>query len=232
MAEMAEAGFWERVSLTTRWGAYVSAVEKRAILRGHASAQPTGLALEIGCESGRWSQLLSALGWRMTCIDIDPRALDLCQRRLPHATCLLARCSDSSIPCQAKSQNLAVCIEVAPVIHSPWFLPEAQRVLAQHGVLVGINWNRTSWRGCVDRVRRQSGGGSREDYYRRAYRTYRAELAGAGFEVLHEEGYCWSPFPRTSNSRLISVFVRAERMLGLHRWIALSPWIAFVARKR
>ena len=58
-----------------------------------------------------------------------------------------------------------------------------------------------------------------------------ALLAGAGFEVLHEEGYCWSPFARTSNSPLVPVFVQAERMLGLHRWIALSPWIAFVARK-
>ena len=68
---------WERVA-TTRWGAYVSDVEKRAILRGHHLAGTPRTALEIGCEGGRWSKMLNDLGWQMICADINSEALAVC----------------------------------------------------------------------------------------------------------------------------------------------------------
>src|SRR5262245_19822301 len=61
---------WERVA-NRRWGAYTSEIAKQAILRSHhIIGQPT-VALEIGCEGGRWSELLTGLGWKMICVDTD-----------------------------------------------------------------------------------------------------------------------------------------------------------------
>jgi hypothetical protein len=70
------------------------------------------------------------------------------------------------------------------------------------------------------------------DYYRSAYVTFRNELRKHGFCLLHEEGLCWFPFRRSSNSVLVPAFTAAERYLGLSKLVSLSPWVMFVAQKR
>src|SRR5262245_28141101 len=75
----AEVTKWEQVA-TTKWGAYVSDVERRAILYGHQVAGEPRRAFEIGCEGGRWSKMLSDFGWQMICSDINSQALAICQQ--------------------------------------------------------------------------------------------------------------------------------------------------------
>ena len=53
-----------------------------------------------------------------------------------------------------------------------------------------------------------------------------------GFRIHHEEGYCWFPFRRASNSALVPYAVRVERGLGLGKLASVSPWVAFVAKKQ
>ncbi|MGA2656442.1 MAG: methyltransferase domain-containing protein [Verrucomicrobiota bacterium] len=220
---------WEKVA-TTRWGSYITESENRVIQRSVALAGRPSEALEIGCGNGRWSRGLADAGWKMTCIDVDRRTLDICRRRVPGANCILASPSDRTIPCERGSLALVVCIEVGPVVQSGWFLPEAFRVLRERGVLVGVCWNLASWRGLLVRLkywlRRHSDG-----FYSRVYPQWRRELLKTGFRLVHEEGLCWAPFVRASNSPLVPLFVRCERILGLHRLPAISPWIAFIAKK-
>src|SRR5579863_6124598 len=80
--------YWE-VAAQSLWGSYISEMEKEAILRAHELAGTPARAVEIGCEGGRRSKLLSDLGWRMTCTDVDAKALKLCQLRLPEAACIV-----------------------------------------------------------------------------------------------------------------------------------------------
>jgi SAM-dependent methyltransferase len=221
---------WEQVAATT-WGSYISDLEREAVLKAHHLAGPPTCALEIGCEGGRWSQVLAKLGWQMICVDVNPRALEICREKIPAATCILADPKGSTIRCDPSSVGLLLCIEVAPVIQSDWFLPEASRVVRQGGLLAGVFWNRASWRGLATRLRYCFGRREPADFYKRSYPAWKRELFQSNFRLIHEEGFCWGPFSRESNSRAVRAFVRMERLLGLHALPQVSPWIIFIAQK-
>jgi hypothetical protein len=69
------------------------------------------------------------------------------------------------------------------------------------------------------------------DFYKLPYAPWRAKLIEAGFQLVHEEGFCWGPFGRASDSFLVPFFVNLERALQLNRAVGLSPWIAFIAKR-
>ena len=145
--------FWEKVTCT-RWGAYVTGIEKEAILKAHDLSETPAAALEIGAEGGRWSALLTGLGWRMTCTDINEKALAICKKRIPSANCILVRPDGTTLPCESESVRLLLCIEVPPVVQADWFVREACRVLQNDGLIVGVFLNRLSLRGFYVHTRR------------------------------------------------------------------------------
>lgn len=223
------ASYWEKVARNT-WGSYVTDVERRAILTAHARAPKAGTALEVGCEAGRWSVLLSQKGRKMVCTDVDPEALRTCRERLPEAECILVGSDDRTLPCASNSVGMVLCVEVPPVINSAWFLSEAHRVLVDGGLIVGVFWNLASPRGSVAALKAALTR-NRYDPYKTMYASWRRGVRTKGFRVVSEEGFCWFPFRRTSNSRLARVFAQIEDRLGLRRLPAVSPWIAFVVEK-
>ena len=143
--------YWEQVA-ETRWGAYITEIERRAIEFASSIARPIEKAVEIGCEGGRWSKLLSDLGWGMTCIDVDEKVLQVCRERIPEAVCLLSLPEATSIPCETTSLRLALCVEVRPVMRSSWFFEEITRVLLPGGLVVGVVWNNRSLRGVCSHI--------------------------------------------------------------------------------
>lgn len=224
--------YWDKVA-ETRWGRYVIEVERDVILRAHSLVGHHDRAVDVGCGSGRWSKILSGLGWTMTCIDVDPPSLEVCKLNVPAAECTLANPNDTAIPCETNSASMALCIEVAPVLESAWFVPELKRVLKDSGVFVGVHVNRRSWRGLAVRLKYLlSPCPSSSIYYLGSYAAWKKNLLQSGFEMVHEEGFCWSPFQRSSNFVLVPIFTRLERLLHLHRLVSISPWIVFVARKK
>ncbi len=226
--------YWERIS-ECRWGQYVSEIEHRAILTAHNMLGKPSQALEVGCEGGRWSHLLSTLGWQLTCTDVSDRALEVCKQRIPAAKCVLVHPGDKILPCDTKAVDLLLCIEVTAVAEAEWFLPEAARVLRPGGLLVSMITNRTSARGfayramtAFDHDRKEFSGES--GIYSKSYRSMERRLNYAGFEVVYREGMCWLPFSRESNSPLVPVLTSMERTLGLRKLPALSPWVMSVSK--
>lgn len=65
--------FWERVNVTTRWGRYLTSVERSAVLRAASMADAPGTSLEVGCDGGRWSSLLASKGSVLTFV-VTPSA--------------------------------------------------------------------------------------------------------------------------------------------------------------
>jgi SAM-dependent methyltransferase len=224
-----ELSFWERVALT-RWGKYVTRLEERMILRTESSITEPRRVLDFGCGEGRWTKLLTERGWQAICTDLDWKALAKCQKRNPSAQCILARGSETSLPVVSGSLGMILCIEVRGVLQSAWFVPETLRALSPGGVLCGVFHNRMSPRGflrsCLDRRSRLP------SFYLMAYNRWRNNLLRQGFEIVHEEGLCWFPFSRYSDSWLVPICVSLERAAQLHRLPKLSPWVAFAARKR
>ena len=223
---------WDRLASETSWGRYLSDVERQVILQGANLAHKPGRGIDLGCGSGRWSQMLASRGWKMTCVDANPHALSLCRRNVPQATHILTSTEDRSIPAADGSAQLALCIEVVPLIESTWFLPEVRRVLASRGHFVGVYINGRSLRGMVWRLKqRWQQDTVTTQFYQTSYADWRKRFLGLGFEMLHEESCCWAPFPRDSNSPFVPTAAKMERALGLHRILTWSPWIIFIARK-
>ena len=203
---------WESVA-TTRWGRYTSEIVEEAIWTACLMAGEPGSALEVGCEGGRWSRLLRNVGWDMTCTDVDPTVLSVCQRRVPSANCVLVSPESTTLPCDADKVKLLLCLEVFPVMDSPWFATEASRVLLDQGVLVGVTLNRTSLRGLFVRIKQYLKG--EPEFYNSSYAEWRRRMRAAGFHITLERGYCWFPFTRASNSVLAPFFICLERLFGL-----------------
>jgi SAM-dependent methyltransferase len=222
--------YWDKVNYA-KWGQYLLRIERASILKAHALAGRPATAIDIGCGSGNWSELLSTLGWQLVCIDVDQQSLDTCKIRTPGAACILADPSANVITAESNSARLLLCVEVE-IILQDWFQAEVLRVLADGGIFVGVCWNRSSLRGLAWRLKHfPKNAHSKPAYYQLQYASWRSKLVRAGFEFLHEEGFCWPPFQRSSNSFLIPAFAKMERLLLLNRWIRCSPWIAFIARK-
>jgi SAM-dependent methyltransferase len=220
--------YWERVA-ETKWGGYISRIEHKWILHAAKMFSERGVFLEVGCEGGRWSEMLSRLGWRAVCTDINPKSLELCQARVPDARCHLAGEDDNRLPCDDNSLELVLCVEVVPVILSDWFLPEAYRVLRKNGIVVGVFNNRRSLRGwLMHQINYRRG---KFDWYAGDYLKWKQQAAAHGFRVISQEGLCWFPFGRGSNSAFVSFFTGLEKSLGLRKMVNISPWVVFLLQK-
>lgn len=224
---------WENIGTKSRFGRYSSEIERRAILKANTLVTRPATAFEIGCEGGRWSKLLSDFGWRLICTDIDQHALAICKERIPTATCVRVSPDETKFPCNTESIALLLCIQVWPVIPADWFIDEAFRVLQKGGLIVGVVMNRSSWRGLLYhyvtplRVR----GSGQWYWFPFPYTAWRKEFCERGFTMVHEEGFGWPPFRRSSDSPLVPVAARIERYLGLRKLVSISPLIVFIARK-
>ena len=56
-------------------------------------------------------------------------------------------------------------------------------------------------------------------------------LQTSGFEILERRGFQWCLAPTGSDSRLVTLSAGIEKTLGLHRWLAQSPWLLYACRK-
>ena len=226
---MVDYEHYDRLAETT-WGRYLTEVERKAILEAHQMCDTPTVALDVGASGGRWSELLSELGWKIISTEINPTSLDHCRIRVPQAACILANPNDTTLPCETESVGLILCIEVFAVMPTSWFTSEASRILKPCGLIVGVFNNKLSWRGYMKHI--VSKMRNKFDYYSVPYYWWKKELRRAGFRTLFEEGLCWFPFSRSSNSRLVELFTRVEYWVGLRRLPLLSPWIVFVAQKK
>jgi SAM-dependent methyltransferase len=220
--------YWEKAA-RTKWGSYITRIERRALREATELARNPGVAVDIGCDGGRWSLELAPRGWKLICADVAQGPLRLCRNRLPSACCIFSDALASGFPCASESVDLLICMEVPGLTHAQPFVDEAFRVLKKRGVLVGTFLNRRSIRGELGHVLKSLR--KTWDYYPRAYAPWKRDLGKKGFRVLHQEGICWFPFRRQSNSSLVPFFTGIEKTLGLRKLAFASPWIVFVAQK-
>lgn len=213
----------------TRWGRYLTTIERDIILEAEKSCGTPTTALDVGAAGGRWSALLAGRGWDIACTDVNSYSLELVRENVPQAKRMLVDPRDTTLPCGDDSVGMLLCIEVFHVVSKAWFISEAARIVKPNGLVVAVFANKYSWRGYAHHMRALALG--RFDYYSTPYAPWRRAFRGAGFRMLREEGLCWFPFSRSSDSPLVPTCTSIESRIGLRRLPAISPWIVFVARK-
>lgn len=222
-----------------RWPRYLHAVEGEAIAFGDKSSCSTYWfwdslnALDIGCGSGQWTKLLLEDGWKVIAYDTDSVSVEICRFANPEAKCCSINPESNWIPAFGDLIDLALCIEVPGVMDANWFAPELHRVLKSGGVFVGVHFNRNSWRGLAEFVRRffDPKLTAYPAFYQKSYRDWRTAFCSHGFEIIRETGFAWGPFKRDSDSPLVGLFAKLERALGLSKLVRFSPWVITIARK-
>lgn len=219
---------WEKIA-GYAWSRYITEFETRAIGIGKQLAGAPGVALDVGCGGGRWSQILHDDGWRLVCTDVSPDAIAHVKALFPDARCELTNPDATKLPCDTASIQLVTCMEVFQVSGQDWFADEVLRVLEPGGTLVSVFNNRSSLRGLFGRIKHRL---NLRDYdpYHRSWDDWQAALSLRGLRIVHAEGLCWFPFSRLSNSPLTPAVARIERTLGLTRLVRWSPWIVYVAK--
>jgi SAM-dependent methyltransferase len=224
---------WEQLMAQTRYGRYADGLESKMIRHVLNRCPASGVLLDVGCEGGRWSKVFADRGWQITATDVDARALQICQSRIPSAHCVLCDPSNHRLPAGDQSIDVALCIEVGPVIHRDWAISEFARILKPGGRLIGVCWNRSSWRGFLYHNARalRSSGSNALVGYPIAYKNFRRQMMEHGFQFEKELGYAWVPFRRTSNSMLINLWAAFERFSGLQHFVSMAPMVAFVSQK-
>jgi SAM-dependent methyltransferase len=232
-AERSSGLVWERLMTETRYGRYADRVEASMIEHLLSWASAPGVLLDVGCEGGRWSKVFADRGWQIIATDVDLKSLEACKARIPQAQCVVADSSGDRLPAKDQSIDVALCIEVAPVIHSSWAANEFARVLKPGARLAGVCWNRASWRGFFyhHAPSLRSTGSHPLIGFPIRYIDFRKQMIGCGFSFERELGYAWGPFRRTSNSRLVTLSGAFERLSGLQHLISVAPMVSFVCRK-
>lgn len=205
--------YWERIGSTCRWGRYMSAREEEEILTAAAEFQP-GLALEAGCDGGRWCAMLADRGWSVAGTDVNSSALSVARRRVSRGSFLEVR--GGGLPAAAGSVRLLLAIQVPAVAHADWFADEASRVLEPAGALVFSINNRSSWRALKPNAPGE---------YVESYASFRQRLRERGLVVERARGAAWFPFRRTSDSPLVATAARVEATLGLSALRRVSPLV-------
>lgn len=220
-----ESEHYETIAVQRSWGRHVAAIERGLVDQAAAMCSGPGSMLDIGCESGRWAFRFHESGWKIWATEVRPETLAMARDRMPHAQLLLVEPDLAELPIPEDEIDLAVCMEVAPVVNAAWFPSELARVLRPGGVVAGTVWNKSSYRGIGAGLR--NGGRS---WYAHDYRRWRSTMRDAGFSLRHEEGLYWAPFSRGSDSRLVATAAWVESRLQLRRLVPWSPWVGFVAQ--
>jgi ubiquinone/menaquinone biosynthesis C-methylase UbiE len=226
-----EMTYWEIIA-KTKWGSYVYEVEKEVVIRANTMSNRRTTLLDLGTGGGRWAQLLSNMGWTdIICIDVNPQDLNICHKRIPDALCVLTDPGARAIPAKSESVEFLLCIEVPTVINSEWFIEESFRVLRSGGLLLATLHNKFSYRTLLHRIGAFRSPSMRNSYYKLSYNKFRRNLFQTGFKVIHQKGFCWPPFSRTSDSKLVPSFIKIEKHLGLKNVPKVSPWVIVIAQK-
>jgi SAM-dependent methyltransferase len=202
-------------------------MELAAIEEGIYRAGEPGVALDIGCDGGRWSKLIAGLGWKIIATDVNSAAVDLCHQRIPDAHCIRVDPTNRVLPVESNAVKLVLMIEVFEIMHDEWLLAEVSRVLLPGGIMIATCPNRCSWRGLYSRFK-----GDADFWYKDSYKHWVARLRGNNLEIIKSVGFTWPPFRRNSDSKLVPLAIRLEKHLGLSHLTSLSPWVLALARKR
>ncbi len=204
---------WERAA-KTRMGRYLTQVETSFIADCVEFAE-NDLILDIGAEAGRFSIWATKKNARVVSLDIDLHGLRRLKSKNRDADVILA--DARYVPLKDKILDVVFMVEVLDYIPElETALANCSRALKNRGSIILTFGNKRSLKARIRKLRGKS--------YLHSYLKIMQSLARFG-GVLRASGYNWLPFGRTSDSSLIPLLAKIERLLGLRKFHVVSPWV-------
>jgi len=183
----------------------------------------TNKILDMGGGSGRIALPLINDGFsNYTLIDLDNDAIQLCQQKgISNAICTRIESFNQT------GFDIVLAIELFIITSPDDVLKQANKKLCDGGILIFTGTNKSSWRYWLHNQRRKT----TKNLGEYTLVEYQQLIANNGFSIMRIEGYNWMPFRVNSDTVLIRVFARIERMFFLRYWLKQSPYLLFACTK-
>jgi ubiquinone/menaquinone biosynthesis C-methylase UbiE len=211
---------WEKAS-ETHMGKYLTQVESRFIMNS-IDFSKVNTIMDVGAESGRFSQLSKAASTETISLDINSYGLKRLKLKTKNIDAIQADARKT--PIEDQTFDAIFMIEVLDYIPElDEALAECHRTLKPDASLILSFGNKSSLKAKL----REIGGKS----YQHSYGKVTKALVEAGFSIKKKTGYNWLLFGRMSENRMIPILAKMERLFGLRRIPSLSPWVVIHAKK-
>lgn len=209
---------WEKAA-KTRMGQYLTHVETDFI-SSFVDAS-SGLIVDVGAETGRFSLPAANKDITVVSIDIDQQSLRRLNHKHKNIDVILA--DARKIPLTAHTVDAVFMVEVLDYIpESLEAVRECSRILKPCSPFILSFGNQSSLKAKLKSLRGKT--------YQHSYSAIRSCLLQAEFTITAATGYSWLPFGRISENRLVPFFASVEKLLGLRKVPRWSPWVILCAR--
>jgi len=178
--------------------------------------------LDLGGGSGRFSILLHEKGYKITVVDLNERAIELCKERsLEDSHCMDFRSFDRV------DYDMVIAIDLFTITPPEDVFQAAYKHLKYQGVFIFSASNKMSWRYKLH-LMKKSKTLNLGEY---SLKQFQELIEHNSFSIKDIMGFFWIPFEGQSNNRMIPFFAFIERKLQLNKWLKQSPLLMFACIK-
>lgn len=218
--------YLDKKAYNTRSGAYKFGREYKFII--DHGRNNFDRVLDIAGGSGRFAMSLLDHSKSITVVDINKAAIQLLRERNSNINSI---CGDFVTIDLPEKYSLILCVEAMGYFPDfDDFFSKINTLLKDNGRLILTYNNPSSWRFYLSEIAHWIKGPY--PYNNISLKELREVLSRCSLEIENMEGMNWLPFPVFSNNPLVSFFGYMERILGLKKWLAQSPWILMSIKKR
>jgi ubiquinone/menaquinone biosynthesis C-methylase UbiE len=182
--------------------------------------------LDIAGGAGRFAIPLTKYSKNITVVDINEKAIHLLNERNKDIRTIC--CDFANLEIKDK-YSLILCIEALPYFDD-WqtFFSKINSLLSRDGQFIFTYTNPHSWRYLLRKLKNRK---KSNPYTEMRIKDIKALMEKNNLIIQTMEGMNWMPFSVVSNSPLVNLFSSMEKILGLHRWHAQSPWLLIAVEK-
>ena len=195
-------------------------------------AVSSGLALDIGCGTGKYVRLLEKMGYKSVGLEYAATPLLILKKRRPES--LLLQADGVCLPFGKNAFDVALGIQVQDYFNDVRnFYNEIRRVLKPGGLAVVTMTNKASLKGLVYELYLRCVGRSRSaHFYEHNLGYFLDAVQGCGLSVASAFGYGFNMLPRQCDARwLVNAFSNLEDLLRLGKIPSICPYACVLLKK-
>lgn len=212
-------------------GLYLTQRETNFIRTG-IPATSSGIALDIGCGTGKYTRLLESMGYKCFGLEYAATPLLILKERRPES--LLLQANGACLPFEENIFDVVLGMQVQDYFNDVRnFYNEIRRVLKPGGLAMVTMTNKASPKGLVYELYLRCVGRARSAHFYEHNLSYFLEaVQDCGLSILSISGYGFNILPRQCDVRwLFNAFSAMEDLLQLEKKPFICPYACVLLKK-